>query len=125
MKYLTKRQIIKLHSALIETSGGTEGMRDESMLDSALNAPFQTFDGKDLYPSIAEKGVRLGYGLIHNHPFVDGNKRIGTHAMLIFLDINHIELEYSDDELTSIILRVAAAEIGPEELLTWVQHHIL
>lgn len=80
MKVLTRDQIIKLHSLLIEDSGGSDGLHDEGMLDSALNAPFQTFDGIDLYPTVIEKAVRLGYGLIANHPFIDGNKRIGCNA---------------------------------------------
>ena len=90
MKRLTKEQILLLHSALIAQFGGSAEIRDDGLLESAINAPFQTFDGKELYPSLLEKATRLGYGLIKNHPFVDGNKRIGTHAMLVFLAINHI-----------------------------------
>ena len=90
MKRLTKEQILLLHSALIAQSGGSAEIRDDGLLESAINAPFQTFDGQELYPSLLEKATRLGYGLIKNHPFVDGNKRIGTHAMLVFLAINHI-----------------------------------
>ena len=90
MKRLTKEQILLLHSALTAQSGGSAEIRDDGLLESAINAPFQTFDGQELYPSLLEKATRLGYGLIKNHPFVDGNKRIGTHAMLVFLAINHI-----------------------------------
>ena len=89
---LTKQQILLLHSQLIRQSGGSDGIRDEGMLDSAINQPFQTFDGIELYPSIVDKAIRLEYGLITNHPFIDGNKRIGTHALLVMLDINGLAL---------------------------------
>lgn len=98
MKILSKRQILMLHTALIAQSGGLDGIRDEGLLDSALNAPFQTFAKQDLYPTVLEKAARLGFGLICNHPFLDGNKRIGTHVMLTFLDINQLSLSYKDEE---------------------------
>ena len=84
MKKLTKEQVILLHHELIKETGGTDGIRDDGLLESALSAPFQSFDGVDSFPSIQQKAARLGFGLIKNHAFVDGNKRIGTHAMLIF-----------------------------------------
>lgn len=124
MRTLNKRQILMLHSALIEESGGSDGIRDEGLLDSAINTPFQTFAGQDLYPTVLEKASRLGFGLIRNHPFVDGNKRIGTHAMLVFLDINNISLAYEDDEMISTILSVAAGELDDAGLLDWLQEHI-
>lgn len=77
---LTREQIIVLHAQLIRETGGTDGIRDEGLLDSALNAPFQSFGGTDSFPSIQQKAVRLGFGLVKNHAFVDGNKRIGAHA---------------------------------------------
>ena len=82
---LTPAQVVKLHEELIRETGGTSGIRSESMLDSALSAPFQGFSGIEAYPSIQHKADRLGFGLIQNHPFIDGNKRIGTHVMLVFL----------------------------------------
>ena len=124
MRTLNKRQILMLHSALIEESGGSDGIRDEGLLDSAINTPFQTFGGQDLYPTVLEKASRLGFGLIRNHPFVDGNKRIGTHAMLVFLDINNISLAYEDDDLISTILSVAAGKLDDAGLLDWLQEHI-
>ena len=124
MKILKKRQILLLHSALIAESGGSDGIRDEGLLDSAVNTPFQTFSGQDLYPTVLEKAVRLGFGLIRNHPFIDGNKRIGTHAMLVFLNLNSITLSYEDDELISTILSVASGEIDADGLLKWIQQHI-
>lgn len=124
MKLLSKRQILMLHSALVARSGGMDGLRDEGLLDSAVNAPLQTFDGRELYPTILEKAARLGYGLIRNHPFADGNKRIGTHAMLVFLDINNITLSYEDDDLIAVILRVASGDLDDRGLLAWLMAHM-
>ena len=124
MKILKKRQILLLHSALIAESGGSDGVRDEGLLDSAVNTPFQTFSGQDLYPTVLEKAVRLGFGLIRNHPFIDGKRRIGTHAMLVFLNLNSITLSYEDDELISTILSVASGEMDADGLLKWIQQHI-
>ena len=85
---LSKSQILLIHDQLISETGGSSGLRDEGMLDSALNAPFQTFGGEDVYPSLQKKAARLCFGLVKNHPFVDGNKRIGAHAMLVFLALH-------------------------------------
>ena len=123
MKRLSKEQLIHLHSMLIAETGGLDGIRDENMLESAVESPFQSFDGIDLYPSIQQKAARLGFSLIKNHAFIDGNKRIGTHAMLVFLALNNIELDYEQDELVNIILAVAASEKGFPDLLEWVNVH--
>ena len=101
---LSKKQIIMLHSQLISETGGTDGIRDEGLLDSAISAPFQSFAGTEIYPSIQQKAARLGYGLVKNHAFIDGNKRIGAHAMLIFLVLNKIDLDYMQDELSADII---------------------
>ena len=124
MKILNKRQILMLHSMLITNSGGMDGLRDKGLLDSAINTPLQTFGGQDLYPSILEKAARLGYGLIHSHPFVDGNKRIGTHAMLVLLDINNITLSYEDEDLIAAILRIASGDMDDKGLLEWLKAHV-
>ena len=124
MRVLSKRQILMLHSMLVAQSGGADGLRDEGLLESAINTPLQTFDGQELYPTVLEKAARLGYGLIHNHPFLDGNKRIGTHAMLVFLDINNITLSYEDDDLIAAILRVASGDMDDSQLLEWLKTHI-
>ena len=87
-----------MHRLLIQETGGSEGIRDEGLLDSALNAPFQTFDGEDVYKTVQAKAAKLGFFLINNHPFIDGNKRIGTLAMLVFLEINGIEIKCADDD---------------------------
>ena len=124
MNMLTKQQILLLHTQLIRQSGGTDGVRDEGMLDSAISQPLQTFDNMELYPGIVNKAVRLGYGLITNHPFVDGNKRIGTHAMLVTLDINGIELQYQDEDMIQLILKIASGKADDRVLRTWVLAHI-
>lgn len=124
MKVLNKRLILQLHAALIAESGGSDGIRDESLLDSAINAPFQTFFGRDLYPTVIVKAVRLGFGLIQNHPFLDGNKRIGTHAMLVLLDINNVSLSYEDEDLIATIISVASGNLEADGLLEWVQRHV-
>lgn len=123
MKILTKRQIILLHEQLINETGGSHGLKDEGMLESALSAPFQEFEAFSPYPTIQQKAARLAYGLIMDHPFIDGNKRIGAHAMLTMLLINGIELEYTQQELIDIILEVAAGNVGYDDLLRWVLEH--
>ena len=125
MKILTKEQILLLHSQLIENFGGSSDIRDEALLDSAINTPFQTYDGEELYPTLLDKASRLCFGLVKNHPFVDGNKRIGTHAMLVFLVINGIDLEYSDIELIELILSVASGTQSDSDILRWLQQHII
>ena len=121
---LTKKQVILLHKDIIEQSGGSFEIRDEGLLDSALNAPFQTFAGTELYPTIIEKASRLGYSLIKNHAFVDGNKRIGAHTMLVFLTLNGIEIEYEDNDFIHLVLGVASGEISDIQLLEWLKQHI-
>lgn len=120
---LTTNQVLLLHSELISEFGGLDGIRDLGMLESAINAPFQTFSRQDVYPSIQQKAARLCYGLVKNHPFVDGNKRIGVHVMLVFLALNKIELDYTQEELYSIILDVASSKSNFEDLTTWIIEH--
>lgn len=123
MKKLSKKQILMLHTQLIQQTGGSEGVRDYNLRDSALETPFRSFGGDELYPTIQAKAARLGYGLIKNHCMIDGNKRIGTHAMLVFLALNGIELKYMQKELYETILDVAAGKIEYEDLLQWVLDH--
>ena len=123
MKKLSKEQILMLHTQLIQQTGGSDGVRDYNLLDSALETPFQSFGGDELYPTIQAKAARLGYGLIKNHCMIDGNKRIGTHAMLVFLALNGIELKYTQKELYETILDVAAGNIEYGGLLQWVLDH--
>lgn len=123
MTRLSKKQIIRLHSKLIVRYGGLDGIRDENALDAAVEIPFQTFGGDDLYPSVTEKAVRLAYGLILDHPFIDGNKRIGTMAMLMFLELNHISLVYDEDDLISVMLSIASGKNNDHDLLNWIMNH--
>lgn len=123
MKKLSKEQILMLHKQLIEQTGGSDGVRDYGLLESAVESPFQSFDGEELYPTIQAKAARLGYGLIKNHCMVDGNKRIGTHAMLVFLAVNGIELSYTQKELYEVILSIASDDLAYEDLLHWVLEH--
>ena len=123
MKTLSKNQVTALHSALIREFGGIDGIRDEGLLESALAAPFQTFGGEPVYPSLQAKAAQLGFGLIRNHPCVDGNKRIGAHTMLVFLAVNGIELRYEQQELIDIVLSVAAGQIDRQGLLQWILDH--
>ncbi|MCD7889388.1 MAG: type II toxin-antitoxin system death-on-curing family toxin [Oscillospiraceae bacterium] len=120
---LSKSQIISLHQDLIEATGGSDGILNEGLLESAINAPFQSFGDTEAYPSIQQKAARLGYGLVKNHAFADGNKRIGAHAMLVFLALNGIELEYTQEELSDIFLSLAADKSDFDDLLDWVISH--
>ncbi len=123
MKVLSKQQILVLHEQLLAQTGGLPGVRDEGLLESALEAPFQGFGETDAYPSLQQKAARLCYGLVKNHPFADGNKRIGAHAMLVFLALNGIELSYSQQELSEIVLALASGERDYDELLRWLIFH--
>ena len=114
---LTKTQIIHLHTKLLDATGGLRGVRDENMLESALAAAHQTFDGAELYPSVAARIARIAYGLVGNHPFVDGNKRIGTYVMLILLELNQIETAFSDEDIIYIGLSIANGTMNDQQLL--------
>lgn len=103
MKKLSKKQILMLHTQLIQQTGGSDGVRDYNLLDSALENPSQSFGGEELYPTIQAKAARLGYGLIKNHCMIDGNKRIGTHAMLVFLALKHESQRIPMNEFVSYL----------------------
>jgi len=124
MIILSKEQVIMLHEQLIEETGGSSGLKDEGLLESALAAPFQSFEGKDLFPSTYQKAARLGFGLASNHAFVDGNKRIGAHVMLVFLALNNIEIEYTQKELIDLFLSIASGNKGYQDTLNWIILHL-
>ena len=124
MIYLHKQQILKLHNRTINEFGGIHGIRDERMLDSALANPLQTFAGFDLYPTCVDKAVQLCYGLIKNHPFLDGNKRIALHSMLILISINGLKIECAHDELIDIIFKVADGSFNSSDLLQLLKEKI-
>lgn len=123
MIILSKEQIIELHKQLVNETGGSPGIRDNGLLDSAYHAPFQLFDNQEFFPTVQQKAARLAYGLIKNHPFVDGNKRIGTHSMLVMLALNGIELSYTQEELYTIILNIADGTSQLQELTEWILNH--
>ncbi len=123
MIILSKEQILKLHANLIKATGGSVGIRDEGMLDLALNNPFQSFGGKELYPGIQAKAARLCFGLVKNHAMLDGNKRLGAHVMLVFMELNGYELSYSQKELSDVILALASGDIDEREILQWIIEH--
>lgn len=121
---LTLEQVIELHNDIITQSGGTKGIRDVNLVDSAINAPFQTFSGRELYPTFEEKATRLAFGLTMNHAFFDGNKRIGAGALCLFLEINDVNLIATDQDIIDTFFNLASKKIGYEELLGWVKKHI-
>ena len=118
-----KEKVLLLHRILIEQTGGEDGVRDMGLLESALAACDATFDGKELFPGKEEKAARLCTGLVSNHAFVDGNKRIGIYVMLTFLEVNGIRLNVTDEELVEIGLSLAQSEMKYEELLAWIKAH--
>ena len=121
----SKEKVLLLHKFIAQETGGSIGVRDEALLESALEAAFAGFGDKEFYPTKEEKGARLGYTLISNHAFVDGNKRIGMYIMLTFLEVNGIRLECTNEEIVDVGLSVAAGTMGYEALLDWVSEHRL
>jgi len=125
MRYLTLNEVLELYHRVMEQSGGAIGIRDLNALESALAQPRMTFGGQELYPTVVEKASALGFSLIRNHPFVDGNKRIGHAAMETFLVLNGYEIEASVDEQEQVILQVASGEMGREAFTDWLRAHIV
>lgn len=123
MIVLTSNKILQLHKFLMQETGGLDGLRDAALLDSAVQSPFATFDGQELYPSHEEKAAKLGYTLVKNHAFIDGNKRIGVYVLTIFLDVNGVEMTYSDDDLIALGLGLADGSFSYESVLDWIEQH--
>ena len=119
----SKEKALLLHQLLAEATGGCIGVRDDGLLDSALEQAFSGFGDTEFYPTKEEKGARLGYSLISNHAFVDGNKRIGIYIMLTFLEMNGIRIKCTDDELVNIGLSVADGSMDYNHLLQWIHEH--
>lgn len=124
MRYIQLDEILKLHNAIIEQSGGAKGIRDIGGLESALTQPQMEMFGEELYPSIASKAAIMGFSMILNHPFIDGNKRIGHAAMETFLMLNGYEITADDDEQEAVILSVAAGTMTKEAFAAWLQSKI-
>ena len=116
----SQEKVLLLHKLITEETGGDPNIRDLALLDSALESAFQTFDGQELYSSKEEKGARIGYALISNHAFVDGNKRIGMYVLLTFLEVNGIRIYPSEEEVVRVGLEVASGKMKYEELLEWI-----
>lgn len=124
MRYLTLREVLSLYRDVMQSSGGALGVRDLGGLESAIAQPRMTFGGEEFYSDIAAKAAALGFSLIMNHPFLDGNKRLGHAAMEVFLVINGFELEAEADEQEGVILQLAASKLNRESFARWVREHI-
>ncbi len=124
MRYLSLAEVAALHRLVLEAAGGSPGVRDPGALESAVAQPLQTFAGEDLYPGLIEKAAALCFSLVRNHPFLDGNKRVGHAAMETFLVLNGFEIEASVDEQEELILSLAAGEVDRSGLVTWLSQHV-
>ena len=122
IRFSTER-VLLLHQLMIAQTGGSDGLRDRGLLESAVESIYASFDGQELYPSKQEKGAKLGYALIANHAFVDGNKRIGMYAMLTFLEVNGIHLNCGNEDVIKVGLGVASGTMKYEDVLAWVSEH--
>lgn len=122
--WFSKDDIIYLHSTIVMKTGGQDGIRDEGMLESALKSPLQTFDADDLCPTIVDKLARLSFGLVMNHPFLDGNKRIGAFTLTVGFKLNQISFSFNDDEAIQEFFNLAAGKIDYESFLSWVRSKI-
>lgn len=119
----SKEKVLLLHQIMAEATGGATGVRDDALLESAIESAYATFDGNELYPSKEEKAAKLGFSLISNHAFVDGNKRIGMYIMLSFLDINGVKIEATNEEVVSLGLAVGDSSAKYNEILDWILSH--
>ena len=119
----SKEKVLLLHQLIAEETGGSIGVRDETLLESALESAFAGFGDQEFYPTKQEKAARLGYALISNHAFLDGNKRIGMYVMLTFLEVNGLHAECTNEEVSHVGFSVADGSMGYEALLKWVQEH--
>jgi death on curing protein len=123
MRFLTLIEVLELHRRVIEQSGGAFGIRDAGFLESAIAQPRMMFGGEDLYPSLLEKAAALGFSIIMNHPFVDGNKRTGHAATETFLVLNGMEINASVDEQEHVVLAIASGKLGREAFVEWLQRN--
>ncbi len=124
MRYLTVMEVLTLHRAILERTGGAGGLREPGCLDSAVAQPQMAFGGSQLYPTLEEKAVAIGFSLIKNHPFVDGNKRVGYAALETFLVLNGFEIVADADDAEQMVLGVAATQQNRDAFLAWVRSHV-
>lgn len=120
---LTVDEVISIHEKLIKTTGGLSGIRDKSMLESAVYSAIQSFDGNDIYPTPCERAARLAFSITMNHSFLDGNKRIGIMIMLMTLKLNGISIQYTQQELIILGLTIADGTLEYSDILEWIQKH--
>ena len=123
MRFLTLSEVLQLHLWVIERTGGSTGVRDLNALQSAVAQPRMTFEGQELYPDLETKATALCFSLVMDHPFVDGNKRVGHAAMETFLVLNGFELDAAIEESERTLLALAAGELSREQLSAWVRRH--
>lgn len=123
MILLTVDEIINLHSKLVAKTGGSDGLRDIGLLESAVYSAMGGFGDEEAYPTIEEKVARLMYALVNNHAFVDGNKRIGVLVMLTTLRLNSIELKFTQTELIELGLQTASGKADYEQILEFIKSH--
>lgn len=123
MKYISIDYILKLHTKMISATGGSDGIRNIDLLSSAIENSKATFGGVDLYPRVEDKCANMGYSIISNHAFIDGNKRIGIYVMLILLEYNYIKLSFSQKDLIDLGLGIAKGEIKQEDIVKWIEKH--
>lgn len=123
MMKFDKDKVLLLHQLMAEATGGSTGVRDNALLESALENCFQTFGGVELYPTKEEKAAQLGYSLISNHAFVDGNKRIGIYVMLSFLELNGIKTDASNEDVVKLGMSVADGSYKANDVLEWINNH--
>ena len=123
MTKFSKEKVLLLHQYIAQETGGSVGVRDEGLLESALESAFATFDGRELYPTKEEKAARLGFALVGNHAFLDGNKRIGMYVMLTFLEVNGIEISCTDSDIVEMGMALASGTMRYEGLLEWIRAH--
>ena len=120
---ITIKNILRLHELSIITYGGSQGIRDQGLMESAIARPYQTFGGEDLYPTVFEKAAALTESIIINHPFIDGNKRTGFLAMLIILEIGNLKITASNDTTYNFTIQISTGEIKFEEIVTWLKNN--
>jgi death-on-curing protein len=124
MRYLSLADVVELHRLVVEASGGSHGIRDLGALESAIAQPRMTFGGEDLYPTLIDKAAALGFTLVMNHPFLDGNKRAGHAAMETFLVLNGFEIEAGTEDQEQLMLALAGGNLACSQLVQWLRGHV-
>ena len=125
MTKFSREKVLLLHQLIAQETGGEVGLRDQALLDAALAAAFSGVADREFYPTKEEKAARLGFDLISNHAFLDGNKRIGMYVMLTFLEANGISIDAENEDVATVGLAVASGSMGYDNLLNWVRGHII